>query len=92
MPEMDGWQTLEAIRDDPATSDLPVVLWTVKGKPEDVVRGWEFGCDGYLTKPFDARQLEDEVRRVTSQTQDERADVREARLADARAELAAASG
>jgi CheY-like chemotaxis protein len=90
MPEMDGWETLQAIRDNPATSDLPVVLWTVKGRPEDMVRGWELGCDGYLPKPFDARQLEDEVQRVTSQEEDERAEVRAARLADARAELAAA--
>jgi CheY-like chemotaxis protein len=90
MPDMDGWETLRAIRDDPATSNLPVVLWTVKGRPEDMVRGWELGCDGYLPKPFDARQLEDEVLRVTSQEDDERAEVRAGRLADARAELAAA--
>jgi DNA-binding response OmpR family regulator len=92
LSQLDGWQTLEAIRDNPATSDLPVVLWTVKGRPEDVVRGWELGCDGYLTKPFDARQLEDEVRRVTSQRQAERTEVRAERLADARAELASAGG
>jgi two-component system response regulator ResD len=89
MPEMDGWETLEAIRDNPATSDLAVVLWTVKGRPEDMIRGWELGCDGYLPKPFDARQLEDEIRRVTSQTEDERAQVRADCLADARAELTA---
>jgi len=92
MPDMDGWETLQAIRDNPATAELPIVLWTVKGRPEDMVRGWELGCDGYLPKPFDARQLEDEVLRVVSQDEDERAEVRAARLADARAELAAAAG
>lgn len=92
MPDMDGWETLQAIRDNPATAELPVVLWTVKGRPEDMVRGWELGCDGYLPKPFDARQLEDEVLRVVSQDEDERAEVRAARLVDARAELAAAAG
>jgi CheY-like chemotaxis protein len=92
MPDMDGWETLQAIRDNPATSDLPVVLWTVKGRPEDMIRGWELRCDGYLPKPFDARQLEDEVQRVISRDEDERAEVRAARLADARAELAAAAG
>lgn len=92
MPEMDGWETLQAIRNNPATSDLPVVLWTVKGRPEDMIRGWELGCDGYLPKPFDARQLEDEVRRVTSQGEDQRAQVRAAQLADARGELAVTRG
>ena len=90
MSEMDGWETLQAIRDCPATADLPVVLWTVKGRPEDMLRGWELGCDGYLPKPFDARQLEDEVQRVVSQGENEREQVRAARLSDARAELASA--
>jgi CheY-like chemotaxis protein len=92
MPEMDGWETLETIRGNPATASLPVVLWTVKGRPEDVVRGWELGCDGYLPKPFDAGQLEDEVRRTVSRDEIERAHTRAERLAEAREELAAASG
>jgi CheY-like chemotaxis protein len=91
MPEMDGWETLQRIRDNPRTSDLRVVLWTVKGRPEDVVRGWELGCDGYLTKPFDAEQLETEVRRVITEETADRTRVREARLEDAREELAAVS-
>lgn len=91
MPDMDGWQTLQSIRGNPATADLRVVVWTVKGRPEDVVRGWELGCDGYLPKPFDAMQLEAEVQRVINLRQDERTQSRAARLADAREELAAAS-
>jgi DNA-binding response OmpR family regulator len=90
MPEMDGWETLESIRGNPATASLRVVLWTVKGRPEDVVRGWELGCDGYLAKPFDARQLEVEVKRVVSRDEVERARHRADRLAEAREELAAA--
>jgi DNA-binding response OmpR family regulator len=91
MPDMDGWQTLQLIRDNQATAELRVVMWTVKGRPEDMVHGWELGCDGYLPKPFDATQLEAEVQRVIALGQDDRMQSRAARLADAREELAAAS-
>jgi DNA-binding response OmpR family regulator len=53
MPRMDGWATLEAIRGESLTKDIPVILCTVKGSRLDVERGWSLGCDAYLTKPFD---------------------------------------
>ena len=57
MPQVDGWAVLEAVRLDPLTSDIPVVLCTVKGSQLDVERGWALGCDAYLTKPFDVDVL-----------------------------------
>ena len=62
MPDIDGWETLRAIRADPATAALPVLLCTVKSRPADLERGLELGCDGYLTKPFDVSALVGEVR------------------------------
>lgn len=52
MPVVDGWSTLEAIRADPGTVELPVVFSTVKVHVSDRRRAWEGGCDGYLTKPY----------------------------------------
>src|SRR4051812_41486751 len=43
MPELDGWDTLEEIRE---VNGLPVLLCTVKGRPADRERGWRLGCDG----------------------------------------------
>ena len=57
MPDLDGWETLTRLRNDPRTATLPVVLCTVKGLPEDTLRGWALGCDGYLGKPFDISGL-----------------------------------
>lgn len=53
MPDLDGWQVLEAIRTDPELRDLPVVMCTVRASPADLDRGWQTGCDAYLPKPFD---------------------------------------
>jgi CheY-like chemotaxis protein len=81
MPEVDGWETLSRVRADPRTADLPVVLCTVKGLPEDTLRGWSLGCDGYLGKPFDISGLVDELRRVLGRGSDEREALRRNRIA-----------
>src|ERR1044072_6713162 len=48
MPELDGWDTLAAIRKDPKWSDLPVVLCSVKSEAPDARRAWELGCDAVI--------------------------------------------
>src|ERR671938_595787 len=49
MPEMDGWQTLERIRD---LSEVPVLMLTARGAELERVRGLQAGADDYVTKPF----------------------------------------
>ena len=84
MPVMDGWQTLREIRNAPATATLPVIMCTVKSRPEDRERGWELGCDGYLSKPFDIRELVHIVREVAERPTEARAQTREAELTSLR--------
>jgi CheY-like chemotaxis protein len=55
MPDMDGWETLEAIRR--LDAEVGVILCTVKAGPEDMARAWALGCDAYLRKPFDIQEL-----------------------------------
>lgn len=81
MPVMDGWQTLAEIRRSSHHADLPVILCTVKSRPEDRLRGWELGCDGYISKPFDIHELIDVVRRVADRPHDVRKAAREDELA-----------
>jgi DNA-binding response OmpR family regulator len=54
MPEMDGWQTLERIRD---LSDVPVMMLTAQGAELERVRGLQAGADDYLVKPFGRQEL-----------------------------------
>jgi DNA-binding response OmpR family regulator len=54
MPEIDGWQTLERIRD---VSDVPVVMLTARAAELERVRGLKAGADDYVTKPFGRQEL-----------------------------------
>lgn len=80
MPMMDGWETLTAIRADPRNDDVPVIMCTVKARPEDAERAWRGGCDGYLGKPFAITRLVEEVATVIARTNEQRAAVRRAWL------------
>jgi two-component system KDP operon response regulator KdpE len=66
MPEMDGFETLERIRE---TSSVPVIMLTVKGDEEDRVRGLDLGADDYVAKPFSPRELSSRIRAVLRRTE-----------------------
>ena len=80
MPEVDGWETLTSIRQRPEAGDTPVVMCSVRSRPDDVRLAWSLGCDGYLTKPFTIADLAEEVTAVVSRTPAERSAMRRARL------------
>ncbi|HEU6446247.1 MAG TPA: response regulator transcription factor [Gaiellaceae bacterium] len=54
MPEMDGWTTLERIRE---LSDVPVVMLTARSAELEKTRGLRAGADDYVTKPFGRQEL-----------------------------------
>ncbi|MEM7579352.1 MAG: response regulator [Mastigocoleus sp.] len=57
MPQVDGYQFLKQLRDDPRFSSLPVVFLTAKGMTSDRIEGYQAGVDAYLPKPFDPDEL-----------------------------------
>lgn len=57
MPVMDGLAFVRALRDEPRTRDVPVVLVTAYGDVEHVLASFEAGADDYVAKPFHAREL-----------------------------------
>jgi CheY-like chemotaxis protein len=57
MPELGGFETLERLRADPATADIPVVMVTARAQSADRERGDALGVDAYLTKPFEPAEL-----------------------------------
>ena len=53
MPRMDGVATVTAIRADPRTEKIAIIMVSTQGYPADIARGMEAGVDAYVTKPFD---------------------------------------
>lgn len=62
MPQMDGYETTEALRADPILRFVPVLLLTANDEIEDIVRGLEAGADDYIHKPFQSDELLARVR------------------------------
>jgi CheY-like chemotaxis protein len=60
MPSLDGWAVLGALKGDPATSDIPVIVMTIL---DDRDLGYAIGAADYLTKPIDRDRLTAAVRR-----------------------------
>lgn len=62
MPALDGYQLMNALRDQPDLSRIPVIALTALDTGEDVMRTWSAGFSGHLVKPVDyetiAAQLE----------------------------------
>lgn len=57
MPQVDGYQFLKQLREDPRFQALPVVFLTAKGMTSDRIQGYQAGVDAYLPKPFDPDEL-----------------------------------
>jgi PAS domain S-box-containing protein len=57
MPELDGFGLLQALRAEPRTRDIPIILLSARAGEEARVEGLEAGADDYLVKPFSAREL-----------------------------------
>jgi two-component system phosphate regulon response regulator PhoB len=57
LPDMSGTDVCRALKSDPTTRHLPVVMLTAKGEEIDRVVGFELGADDYVVKPYSMREL-----------------------------------
>jgi PAS domain S-box-containing protein len=67
MPKMSGYEVLEALRDDPMLSDVPVVVMSVLGDRDSRDRAMQRGASAYLVKPVDVNLLVASVRRLLNE-------------------------
>ena len=61
MPRMDGVATVTAIRADPRTAKIAIIMVSTQGHPADIQRGMDAGVDAYITKPFDPDHMVETV-------------------------------
>ena len=57
MPEKNGYEVCETLKQDVRTSHVPIILLTAKSTQEDKLQGLKYGADAYLIKPFDKQEL-----------------------------------
>lgn len=67
MPKLDGRNMCKQIRDNEKTSHIPLIMLTAKADRESKLEGLDVGADDYLTKPFDAKELELKIRNIQRQ-------------------------
>jgi CheY-like chemotaxis protein len=66
MPVMDGLEALRNLKQNPSTSDIPVVMLTGQDSYQDMEEGWDSGTDLYLTKPVFPAEILEYIRCILS--------------------------
>jgi two-component system, response regulator len=64
LPKVDGLDVLRALRADPRTRLIPIVILTSSAEDQDVVRGYGLGANSYVRKPVDFTQFVEAVRQL----------------------------
>ena len=64
MPRMDGWEVLRLLKEDIATKDIPVAIFSVRTDLRDKIFGLQRGAVDYIPKPFQYDRLAERVSRI----------------------------
>jgi DNA-binding response OmpR family regulator len=72
LPRRSGFEVCEALRRDPLTADLPVIMVSAVGDTDARVQGLARGADDYLAKPFSPKELVARIRRMLARSRDAR--------------------
>lgn len=73
MPDMDGYEVTRRLRQNPATMETPVLMFTAKTQLDDKVVGYEVGANDYLTKPTHPSELQARVKALLARTSNRKA-------------------
>jgi DNA-binding response OmpR family regulator len=64
LPGKDGFEVINSLKSNPATSRLPILVLSVKDREEDVVKALNLGAEDYVIKPFSTRELQARIRKI----------------------------
>lgn len=68
MPDMNGLEVCRRLRANPATNEIPIIMFTAKTLIDDKVKGFEAGADDYLTKPTHPQELASRVKAILARS------------------------
>lgn len=64
MPKMTGYEVCEALKSDPETKNIHIIMLTARGQETDEQKAEEVGANEYMTKPFSPRTLKKRIREI----------------------------
>ena len=67
LPKKNGYDVCQAIRNDPSTSTVKVIMLSAKGRDVEITKGLAAGANAYITKPFSTTDLVAQVARMLSE-------------------------
>ncbi len=68
MPDMDGYEVCEELKEHESTRNLPILILSAKTGIDDKLRAMEYGIDDYIVKPFDPRELKARIKMRLKET------------------------
>ena len=66
MPGLSGWEVMKRLKENPDTASIPIIISTVKNRPEDMDKGRDLQAADYIAKPYVFSDLLDMVERIIS--------------------------
>lgn len=67
LPDVSGYEICQSMRMDPAFAQVKILMMTARGSAIERRKGMALGADGFISKPFELKELRDEVRRLLDQ-------------------------
>ncbi len=64
LPEVSGYEICQNVRMDPGLKNVKILMMTARGSAMERRKGMALGADGFIAKPFELKELRDEVRRL----------------------------
>lgn len=66
LPEVSGYEICQSVRADPECSDVRILMMTARGSAMERRKGLAMGADGFISKPFELKELREQVRKILS--------------------------
>ena len=64
LPEIDGYEILRRLKNDPKTHKIPIIILTTTDNPKEIEKCYELGCNVYMTKPVEYETFAESIRKL----------------------------